>query len=84
MLPVPGTASVYPATSAGSASADLGQLFAGGQGAWNFVPSINIPIFNAGRNQASLDVARVQKTIEVANYQKAIQMAFREVADSKL
>jgi multidrug efflux system outer membrane protein len=46
------------------------------------VPSINIPIFNAGRNQASLDVAKVQKSIEVANYQKRIQVAFREVADS--
>jgi multidrug efflux system outer membrane protein len=46
------------------------------------VPSINIPIFNAGRNQASLDVAKVQKSIEVANYQKTIQVAFREVADS--
>lgn len=74
--------SITLTASAGSASADLGQLFAGGQGTWNFVPSINIPIFNAGRNQASLDVAKVQKSIEVANYQKAIQVAFREVADS--
>ncbi|SKA80187.1 outer membrane protein, multidrug efflux system [Pseudomonas extremaustralis] len=74
--------SITLTASAGAASADLGQLFAGGQGTWSFVPSINIPIFNAGRNQANLDVARVQKSIEVANYQKAIQVAFREVADS--
>jgi multidrug efflux system outer membrane protein len=74
--------SITLTASAGSASADLGQLFAGGQGTWSFVPSINIPIFNAGRNQASLDVAKVQKSIEVANYQKTIQVAFREVADS--
>ncbi|SDJ33272.1 outer membrane protein, multidrug efflux system [Pseudomonas delhiensis] len=67
--------------SAGSASAELGQLFAGGQGAWSFVPSISLPIFDWGRNQANLDVARVQTSIEVANYQKAIQVAFREVAD---
>ena len=74
--------SITLTAAAGSASADLGQLFAGGQGTWSFVPSINIPIFNAGRNQASLDVAKVQKSIEVANYQKTIQVAFREVADS--
>ncbi|MBA1201479.1 efflux transporter outer membrane subunit [Pseudomonas capeferrum] len=74
--------SITLTASAGSASADLGQLFAGGQGVWSFVPSINIPIFNAGRNQANLDVAKVQKSIEIANYQKAIQVAFREVADS--
>jgi multidrug efflux system outer membrane protein len=74
--------SITLTAAAGSASADLGQLFAGGQGTWSFVPSINIPIFNAGRNQASLDVAKVQKSIEVANYQKTIQVAFREVADN--
>lgn len=74
--------SITLTASAGAASADLGQLFSGGQGAWSFVPSINIPIFNSGRNQANLDVARVQTSIEVANYQKTIQVAFREVSDS--
>jgi multidrug efflux system outer membrane protein len=67
--------------SAGSASSELGQLFAGGQGAWSFVPSISLPIFDGGRNRANLEVAKVQASIEVANYQKAIQVAFREVAD---
>lgn len=74
--------SITLTASAGSASSDLGQLFAGGQGAWTFVPSINVPIFNAGRNQANLDAARIQTSIEVANYQKIIQVSFREVADS--
>jgi len=71
--------SISLTASAGSASSDLGQLFAGGQGAWTFVPTINLPIFNWGRNQANLDAAKVQSSIEVANYQKAIQVAFREV-----
>lgn len=74
--------SISLTASAGSASSDLGQLFAGGQGAWSFSPSINLPIFNWGRNQANLDVAKVKTSIEVANYQKAIQVAFREVSDS--
>ncbi|MHC6225550.1 efflux transporter outer membrane subunit [Pseudomonas sp. X10] len=73
--------SITLTASAGSASAQLGDLFAGGQGAWSFIPSINIPIFNYGRNKANLDVAKIQTSIEVANYQKAIQTAFREVSD---
>ncbi len=73
--------SISLTASAGSASAQLGDLFAGGQGTWSFIPSINIPIFNHGRNQANLDAARIQTSIEVANYQKTIQTAFREVSD---
>ncbi|MFJ4376206.1 efflux transporter outer membrane subunit [Pseudomonas japonica] len=73
--------SISLTASAGGASRQLGDLFAGGQGAWSFVPSINLPIFDWGRNQANLEVARVQTAIEVANYQKAIQVAFQEVAD---
>ena len=49
--------------------------------AWSFLPSITLPIFEAGQLQASLDVATLQKDINVAQYEKAIQTAFREVAD---
>lgn len=73
--------SISLTASAGSASRQMGDLFSGGQGVWSFVPSINVPIFNWGRNQANLDVAKAQTSIEVANYQKAIQKAFREVSD---
>ena len=41
-----------------------------------------MPIFNAGRNRADLDVSKISKQIEVASYEKAIQTAFREVADA--
>ena len=40
-----------------------------------------MPIFDAGANQANLDVAKIQKDIGIAQYEKAIQTAFREVAD---
>lgn len=66
----------------GTASRELSGLFGGGSGFWTFVPQITIPIFNAGRNQANLDVSEVQKDITVAQYDKAIQSAFREVADA--
>ncbi|KAF1020786.1 MAG: Outer membrane protein OprM [Paracidovorax wautersii] len=68
--------------SAGTASTSLGQLFAAGSGAWSFVPSITLPIFDMGRLQASLDSARAQQAADVASYEKAIQTAFREVADA--
>jgi multidrug efflux system outer membrane protein len=67
--------------SLGSASTTLAGLFAAGSGAWSFVPSLIAPIFNAGANQANLDIAMVQKDIGIAQYQKAIQIAFREVSD---
>jgi multidrug efflux system outer membrane protein len=67
--------------SLGTASATLAGLFAAGSSAWSFVPALIAPIFNAGANQANLDVAVVQKDIGVAQYEKAIQMAFREVSD---
>jgi multidrug efflux system outer membrane protein len=65
----------------GTASAALSGLFMPGSLAWSFLPSITLPIFEAGKLQANLDVATVQKDINVAQYQKAIQVAFREVAD---
>lgn len=74
--------SISLTAAAGSASGTLGGLFDGGSGTWSFAPQIRIPIFEAGRLQASLDVAEVQRDINVALYEKAIQTAFREVADA--
>jgi len=67
--------------SLGTASSALGGLFKAGSLAWSLLPSITIPIFEAGKLQANLDVATVQKDINVAQYEKAIQTAFSEVAD---
>lgn len=68
--------------SAGVASNELSQLFAGGGGAWSFVPSISLPIFTGGLNQANLRTAEVQRDIQLASYEKTLQVAFREVADA--
>ncbi|HEJ1057356.1 TPA: efflux transporter outer membrane subunit [Pseudomonas putida] len=74
--------SITLTASGGSASSELSGLFKGGSGAWSFAPSINLPIFNAGSNRASLDAAKVNSEIEVATYEKTIQTAFSEVADA--
>ncbi|NLD01218.1 MAG: efflux transporter outer membrane subunit [Gammaproteobacteria bacterium] len=73
--------SISLTANAGSLSPDLSGLFDGGSGSWLFMPSINIPIFNAGRLRANLDYSEIQKDIHVARYEKTIQTAFQEVAD---
>ena len=64
----------------GTASNNLGSLFL--FGAWNFLPQVTVPIFDAGRNQANLDSAKASRDIAVAQFEKAIQTAFREVSDA--
>jgi len=68
--------------SAGSASGALSDLFRAGTGMWTFVPQVSLPIFDAGRNQANLTIAKVDRDIAVAQYEKAVQSAFRDVADA--
>ncbi|MEG3111517.1 efflux transporter outer membrane subunit [Pantoea sp. T14] len=68
--------------SGGSTSSSLGHLLEGGTGAWSFAPSISLPIFDGGVNQANLDIAKIEKRIEIANYEKAIQTAFKDVNDA--
>ena len=68
--------------SAGTSSKTLDGLFGAGTGTWSFLPQITVPIFDAGKNQANLDSAKVNRDIAVAQYEKTIQAAFREVADA--
>lgn len=73
--------SITLSTSAGVASQHLHDLFSHGTGTWLFVPHINIPLFDGGRNQANLDVATVRKQLSVANYEIVIQHAFKDMVD---
>jgi multidrug efflux system outer membrane protein len=66
----------------GTASLELSGLFESGTGAWLFAPQLVMPIFDAGRRQANLDLAEVRRDAAVAEYERAIQAAFREVADA--
>jgi len=66
--------------SIGVASEDLGGLFS--NRAWQFAPRITLPIFDAGANQANLEVSQANRDIAVASYERSIQVAFREVADA--
>ena len=63
-------------------STDLSSLFNTGSGMWNFIPKIELPIFNAGRNKANLSLAEVRQQQSVVEYEKRIQNAFKEVSDA--
>jgi multidrug efflux system outer membrane protein len=79
-------AAFFPAisltASGGTASAAFAQLFKGASAVWSFAPSISIPIFDGGANQANLDYDKAERTVDIAKYQQTIQTAFREVADA--
>lgn len=68
--------------SYGTESGRFSDLFTGPSRTWSFAPSINVPIFTAGLNQANLDIARIEKNIYVQQYQRTIETAFQEVADA--
>jgi multidrug efflux system outer membrane protein len=68
--------------AAGSGSPELSGLFKGGSFGWSFAPQVLLPIFDYGRNRATLASAKAQHDIYVAQYEKSIQTAFREVADA--
>ncbi len=66
----------------GSTSTDLDGLFGNGSRSWSFTPTITMPLFNAGRLAASLDVTKARQVAAVAEYEKTIQGAFRDVSDA--
>jgi NodT family efflux transporter outer membrane factor (OMF) lipoprotein len=66
--------------SAGFASTELSGLF--DQTGWTFVPQLLQPIFDAGRNEATLAATQAARDIALAQYERAIQAAFRDVADA--
>ena len=68
--------------SAGFANPEISDLFSSGSKYFSIAPSLYLPIFNAGRNRANLQVAEANQKIAVAQYEKAIQTAFRESADA--
>ncbi|WP_449242170.1 efflux transporter outer membrane subunit [Desulfovibrio sp.] len=68
--------------SFGTASHELNGLFGSGSQTWLFAPSLVLPLFDTGRNMATLEVSKVNREIAVAQYEKSIQSAFREVADA--
>ncbi|MDR0217162.1 MAG: efflux transporter outer membrane subunit [Comamonas sp.] len=68
--------------SAGFVNPELSDLFSSGSKYFSIAPSLYLPIFNAGRNRANLQVAEANQKIAVAQYEQSIQAAFRETSDA--
>ena len=66
----------------GRASSELDGLFGSDTQAWLFVPTVSLPLFDAGRNRANRSLAEALRNGAVADYERTIQTAFREVADA--
>jgi multidrug efflux system outer membrane protein len=49
---------------------------------WSLVPSVDLPLFDAGRRDAELEVARARIDGSGAEWTKAVLIAFREVEDA--
>ena len=65
----------------GTSSPALGSLFNSPAKEWNFVPTVQMPIFDAGRTAAGVDLAQARQNQAVVAYEKTLQKAFREVSD---
>jgi outer membrane protein TolC len=68
--------------SAGQVASSLGSLFSAGQFAWTLSSQALMTIFDSGRNESNLKIAKVNRDIAVAQYEKAVQSAFRDTADA--
>src|SRR5256884_9989262 len=66
----------------GVESVALSDLFTGPSRVWQFGPTVTLPIFNAGRNRANLELVEARQREAVIRYEQAIQQAFREVEDA--
>jgi NodT family efflux transporter outer membrane factor (OMF) lipoprotein len=68
--------------SAGVRSPELDGLFRSGSNFWSLLPSLDLPIFDAGARRAQVEVSEATRRELMANYEAALQTAFREVADA--
>jgi NodT family efflux transporter outer membrane factor (OMF) lipoprotein len=68
--------------SAGTRSPDLDGLFRGSSGLLSLVPSLELPIFDAGARRSQVQVSEATQREALASYESALQAAFREVADA--
>lgn len=68
--------------SGGVVSGEMGDLFRMDSRAWSIGPSVSLPIFSGGRNQANLKRSEAAYTESVALYRQRILIAFGEVESS--
>ncbi|MDD9820438.1 MAG: efflux transporter outer membrane subunit [Nitrospira sp.] len=79
-------AALFPAISLtgnfGAQSLVFSDLFIGPARIWSLGPAITVPLFNAGRHRANLEVSHAQQEQALLTYERTIHQAFREVEDA--
>ncbi len=79
-------AAFFPAIAltgaAGTASAEVSDLFQADSRLWSIGPSVYLPIFQGGRNRAGLDRARAAYDEAAAAYRQRVLVALAEVQDA--
>ena len=79
-------AAFFPAITltgaAGTASAEVGDLFQADSRLWSIGPSVYLPIFQGGRNRAGLARARAAYDEAAATYRQRVLVALAEVQDA--
>ena len=68
--------------NAGLRSGAIDGLARSGSGFWSLLPSLDIPLLDAGARQSQVDVTQATRREVMANYEASLQSAFREVADA--
>ncbi|MBY3432898.1 efflux transporter outer membrane subunit [Rhizobium laguerreae] len=67
-----------------TSAADFGDLAKGSSIGWGFGPTVNIPIFNAGKLKAAADVAKAQQDQAFIAYQAAVLGALEDVENASV
>jgi len=79
-------ANFYPqiqlSADAGYASYRIEDLLMADSFVWSFMPSMRIPLFEGGKNQAELDRVKARYAEVTANYRQTVLRAFGEVEDA--
>ncbi|HEY0821300.1 MAG TPA: efflux transporter outer membrane subunit [Rhizobacter sp.] len=68
--------------SAGTRSPELDGLFRPGTGFWSLLPTLELPLLDAGARRAQVDASEATRREALARYDAALQSAFRDVADA--
>jgi multidrug efflux system outer membrane protein len=81
-------AAFYPdinlSASAGLSSLSIGKLFESSSEQAGIMPAIHLPLFDAGRLRAGLNVNRAEVSLAVAQYNQSVQNAVTEINDAEL
>jgi multidrug efflux system outer membrane protein len=67
---------------AGFQTANIGDIVAAQSAIWSIGPNITIPIFQGGRNQANLEIAKSSYLAAVSRYRAQVLTAFQDVENA--